>query len=175
MNFHKDVLIHAAADAVFEALTQPQQVAAWAEKVVRIELLDGAGTLRKGTRFHQVMRYGGTEVAFPGRVDVFARPRQLRVVISPKNYQIETDYRLEPTEEGTLVAVTTRLIESRWLTKWLVILFVKSQRRQFEKNMNRLQAHLEKAFGQIAPPARRAGAGPEFLPDEPHLDRVSEI
>jgi len=175
MNFHKDILIHASVEAVFAALIQPDRVAKWSERVVRIELSEAARQLGQGVGFHQIMRYGGTEIAYPGIVEVFEPPNHLRVVICPKHYQIETNYELQSTADGTLVTVTTRLVQSRWLTKWLVIAFVKTQRRQFERDMAGFQDHFEAEIGEVSPPPRRVGPDAEFLPDEPRLDPASKI
>ena len=174
MNFHKDVLIHGSIETIFDALIQPERVPKWAERVLKIELLDDAETLSEGVRFQQIMRYGGSEVAYPGRVDKLENPGCLRVVLNPRHCQIETEYRLSSVAEGTLVTVNTRLTQSRWLTKWLVIIFANSQRRRFEKDMEQMQQHFEEAFGEESPPPRRVAPGLEFLPGEPRPGQASE-
>ncbi len=133
--------IAAPVETVFEFLDDDEKRKLWMEGLEQISYPDGqpAGD-PVGTRFREVLREGGRSVEYEGEVLGYEKPRHLSVqIFREKCFTVTVDYRLQPTEAGTLLEYECRLAFGNIFYRVMGYLFGWLTKRILKKQMAKLK------------------------------------
>jgi hypothetical protein len=104
------VEIRAGIEVVFDFLTDPQRMRAWAHDVDEVTYLSGTPD-KVGSTFRQWIREGGRMNEYLGEVLAYERPTGAKVRLSAERRAIEIEYRLTERPTHTILELRSHVVE----------------------------------------------------------------
>ncbi len=139
--------IEAPPERVFDAMVDLEGAGAWMPGLVAMKLLDD-GPVCAGSRWRETRKMFGSEATEEFEVVTFERPRVLGLRVdgskgSSGRGEFLFEYRLEPTERGTDVALVGEIRGLGGIPGFLGRLMVIPYRKACAKDLDALAEHLE--------------------------------